>query len=154
MSASGTQGTPADSAGTQADRGTGRTSTAALAVWLLSDGAPGHLSQSRGIVDALVVTNSSPEMLRMLERQFGRPDTSNVTPVNQENQRNMYVFYDKNTRNEAPAAIAVPAMGGVKLTRGKRRRFTSLTRAGSMSTLMVPAICSGSFSGFIRPSIS
>ncbi|MBL8999122.1 MAG: hypothetical protein JNL44_17725, partial [Gemmatimonadetes bacterium] len=24
-----------------------------LTVWLLSDGAPGHLSQSRGIVDAL-----------------------------------------------------------------------------------------------------
>ena len=24
-----------------------------LSVWLLSDGAPGHLSQSRGIVDAL-----------------------------------------------------------------------------------------------------
>lgn len=54
VSASGTQGTPTDSAGRQADSGTGRTSTAApLAVWLLSDGAPGHLSQSRGIVDAL-----------------------------------------------------------------------------------------------------
>ena len=26
---------------------------APLSVWLLSDGAPGHLSQSRGIVDAL-----------------------------------------------------------------------------------------------------
>ena len=72
--------------------------------------------RNSGIVDALVVTNTSPEMLRMLERQFGRPDTSNVTPVNQENQRNMYVFYDKNTRNEAPAAIAVPAMGDLTAT--------------------------------------
>jgi len=33
--------------------GSGPHGTAPLVVWLLSDGAPGHLSQSRGIVDAL-----------------------------------------------------------------------------------------------------
>ena len=54
MSTSDAQRAPADSAGTRADNGAGCTSAAApLAVWLLSDGAPGHLSQSRGIVDAL-----------------------------------------------------------------------------------------------------
>ena len=54
VSASDAQRAAADSAGTRADNGAGCTSTAApLAVWLLSDGAPGHLSQSRGIVDAL-----------------------------------------------------------------------------------------------------
>ena len=54
VSASDAQRAAADSAGTRADNGAGCTSAAApLAVWLLSDGAPGHLSQSRGIVDAL-----------------------------------------------------------------------------------------------------
>ncbi len=54
VSTSDAQRAPADSAGTRADNGAGCTSAAApLAVWLLSDGAPGHLSQSRGIVDAL-----------------------------------------------------------------------------------------------------
>ena len=54
MSASDAQRAAADSAGTRADNGAGCTSAAApIAVWLLSDGAPGHLSQSRGIVDAL-----------------------------------------------------------------------------------------------------
>ena len=79
VSASGTQGTPTDSAGTQADSGTGRTSTAApLAVWLLSDGAPGHLSQSRGIVDALAtrraveVTTIELKVRSTLWKRLGR----------------------------------------------------------------------------------
>lgn len=79
MSASGTQGTPTDSAGRQADSGTGRTSTAApLAVWLLSDGAPGHLSQSRGIIDALAtrravqVTTIELKVRSTLWKRLGR----------------------------------------------------------------------------------
>ncbi|MHB1374116.1 MAG: ELM1/GtrOC1 family putative glycosyltransferase [Thauera sp.] len=79
MSASGTQGTPTDSAGRQADSGTGRTSTAApLAVWLLSDGAPGHLSQSRGIVDALAtrravaITTIERKVRSTLWKRLGR----------------------------------------------------------------------------------
>jgi len=79
VSASGTQGTPTDSAGRQADSGTGRTSTAApLAVWLLSDGAPGHLSQSRGIIDALAtrravqVTTIELKVRSTLWKRLGR----------------------------------------------------------------------------------
>ena len=79
VSASGTQGTPADSAGTQADSGAGRTSAAApIAVWLLSDGAPGHLSQSRGIVDALAtrravqVTTIELKVCSTLWKRLGR----------------------------------------------------------------------------------
>ena len=54
MSASGTERTSTGSARMEAGSGAVRTSAAALiTVWLLSDGAPGHLSQSRGIVDAL-----------------------------------------------------------------------------------------------------
>ncbi len=54
MSASGTERTSTGSARTEAGSSAVRTSAAApIAVWLLSDGAPGHLSQSRGIVDAL-----------------------------------------------------------------------------------------------------
>ncbi len=54
MSASGTERTSSGSARTEAGSGAVRTSAAApITVWLLSDGAPGHLSQSRGIVDAL-----------------------------------------------------------------------------------------------------
>jgi hypothetical protein len=54
MSASGTERTSTGSARTQAGSCAVHNSAAApIAVWLLSDGTPGHLSQSRGIVDAL-----------------------------------------------------------------------------------------------------
>lgn len=54
VSASGTERTSSGSARAEAGGSAVRTSAAApIAVWLLSDGAPGHLSQSRGIVDAL-----------------------------------------------------------------------------------------------------
>ena len=59
MSASGTERASTSSARAEAGSGTVRTSAAApIAVWLLSDGAPGHLSQSRGIVDALATRHA------------------------------------------------------------------------------------------------
>ena len=57
--ASGTERTSRGSARTEAGSNAVRTSAAApIAVWLLSDGAPGHLSQSRGIVDALATRHA------------------------------------------------------------------------------------------------
>ena len=79
MSASGTERTSTDSARTEAGSGAVRTSAAApLAVWLLSDGAPGHLSQSRGIVDALAtrraveVTTVELKVRSTLWKRLGR----------------------------------------------------------------------------------
>lgn len=79
VSASDAQRAAAASAGTLTDEGAVRASAAApLAVWLLSDGAPGHLSQSRGIVDALAtrravqVTTVELKVRSALWKRLGR----------------------------------------------------------------------------------
>ena len=76
---SGSERGPAGSAGTETGSNLDRKSAAAaVTVWLLSDGAPGHLSQSQGIVDALAtrrrveVTTVELKVRSTLWKRLGR----------------------------------------------------------------------------------
>ena len=58
-----------------------------LSVWLLSDDAPGHLSQSRGIVDALATPGMKDVLAGMSAEPGGMPPAEFDRYVRAEVQR-------------------------------------------------------------------